>query len=253
MFQQDNFISSKSPPKTFDCEDAFISSSSAHGKSSCCSLIQNEMDEDKLADCNSSYSLKRLNSFRKKVISLGTIELKLAQYGKNQMEEHSETSEIDQNAEEGSAHPLDSFGDMTDASLISLVKGRNSESMKKESRSLKEVMKTISADSLKTLQGSNGQTHQEHADSGDKINLRDHCTEKPVSSDVNEYLDGLEIGQRCFMGRRDRNKDEETYRHYDALNKPSSECILGMEISPNDVLRVIGEQQFWKARRTIIK
>lgn len=253
MFQQDNFTNSKNSPKTFDGEDAFITSGPAYGKNSCFSLIHNDKDEDKLADCNLSCSLKSLSSLKKKVNSTETIELKSAQYGKNQMEENSEVSKIGQKPEEGSAHPIDGFGDMEDASLISLVKGRNSKSTKKELRSLKEEIRSISADSLKTLQGNNGQTHEEHAASRDEINLEDHCLEKPAVSDADKCPDGLEIGKRCLLSKRDRNKDEETYRHYDALNIPSSECILGMDISPDSVLEVIGEKQFWKARRTIIK
>ncbi|MED6136878.1 hypothetical protein PIB30_059909 [Stylosanthes scabra] len=48
-------------------------------------------------------------------------------------------------------------------------------------------------------------------------------------------------------------EDEETYKHYSSdLNKPSFECKLRMDITPNDVLGVIGEKQFWKARTTMI-
>ena len=60
-------------------------------------------------------------------------------------------------------HSLDGFGDMTNASLISLVKGKNSKSMNKEHRSLKEEKRSILIDSLKTSQGSSVRTHEEHA------------------------------------------------------------------------------------------
>ena len=49
------------------------------------------------------------------------------------------------------------------------------------------------------------------------------------------------------------NEDEETYRHSDAVSKVNSECTLAMDISPDNVVGAIGEQQFWKVRRTIIK
>ena len=57
-------------------------------------------------------------------------------------------------------HSLNGFGD---ASLISLVKGKNSKSMNKKHRSLKEEKISILIDSLKTSQGSNVHTHEEHA------------------------------------------------------------------------------------------
>ncbi|RDY14495.1 ELF3-like protein 2, partial [Mucuna pruriens] len=243
--QQDDFINTKNSLRTLDGEDAFTTSGSVHGKNSCCSIIQNNKDEDKLARCNLICSLKSLNSFRKKVNSPGVVDLKSAQ-------EHTEASQIGQKPEEGLPHALDGFGDMTDASLISLMKGKNSKPMNKEQKSLKEEIRSISVDSLKTLQGSTVHTHEEHAAFGGKINSRDHHIEKPAASDVHNCPAELEIGRRCFLDKGDRNEDEETYRHYDALNKANSECTLVVDISPDNVVGAIGEQQFWKTRRTII-
>ncbi|TKY64412.1 EARLY FLOWERING 3 [Spatholobus suberectus] len=251
-FTQDDFINSKNSLKTPDGKDAFITSGSSRGKNSCYSIIQNNKDEDKLARCNLSCSLRSLNSFRKKVNSPGAVELKSAQYEKSQMEEHTQVSQIGQKPEEGLTHSLDGFGDMTNASLVSLVNGNNSKSMNKEHRSLKEEIRSISVDSLKTLQGSSVHTHEEYAAFRDKINSRDHHIEKPAASDVHKCPGELELGRWCFLDKGDRNEDEETYRHYDALNKANSECTLAMDISPDNVVGAIGEQQFWKARRTII-
>ncbi|XP_020226550.1 ELF3-like protein 2 isoform X1 [Cajanus cajan] len=252
-FTQEDFIDSKNSLKTLDGEDSFVTSGPAYAKKSCCSIIQNNKDEDKLARCNLSYSLKSLDSFRKKVNSLGVVELKSAQYGKNQMAEHIEVSQIDQKIEEGLTHSLDGFGGMPDASsLISLVKGKNSISMNKENRSLKDEIRSISVDSLKTLQGGSVHTHEDHAAFGDKINSRDHHIEKPTASDVQKCPAELEIGRRFFLDKGDRNEDEETNRHYGALNKVNSECTMVMDITPDNVVEAIGVQQFWKARRTII-
>ncbi|XP_052724559.1 ELF3-like protein 2 isoform X2 [Vigna angularis] len=208
-YTQDNFINSKNSLKALDGEDVFITAGSAHGKSSCCSIIQNNKDED---GCNLSCSLKNLNSFRKKVNSPGVVDLKSAQYGKIQMEELTKVSQNGQKPEE--VLSLDGFGDMTDASLISLVQ-----------------------DSLKTLQGSSVHTHEEHAAFGDKFNSRDHHIEKPAASDVHRCSGELEIGRRFFLDKGAGNEDEET---------------SVMHISPDNVVGAIGEQQFWKARRTIV-
>ncbi|XP_047175100.1 ELF3-like protein 2 isoform X2 [Vigna umbellata] len=208
-YTQDNFINSKNSLKALDGEDVFITAGSAHGKSSCCSIIQNNKDED---GCNLSCSLKNLNSFRKKVNSPGVVDLKSAQYGKIQMEELTKVSQNGQKPEE--VLSLDGFGDMTDASLISLVQ-----------------------DSLKTLQGSIVHTHEEHAAFGDKFNSRDHHIEKPAASDVHRCSGELEIGRRFFLDKGAGNEDEET---------------SVMHISPDNVVGAIGEQQFWKARRTIV-
>ncbi|XP_047175101.1 ELF3-like protein 2 isoform X3 [Vigna umbellata] len=201
-YTQDNFINSKNSLKALDGEDVFITAGSAHGKSSCCSIIQNNKDED---GCNLSCSLKNLNSFRKKVNSPGVVDLKSAQYGKIQMEELTKVSQNGQKPEE--VLSLDGFGDMTDASLISLV------------------------------QGSIVHTHEEHAAFGDKFNSRDHHIEKPAASDVHRCSGELEIGRRFFLDKGAGNEDEET---------------SVMHISPDNVVGAIGEQQFWKARRTIV-
>ncbi|KAL2624737.1 hypothetical protein AAZV13_07G012100 [Glycine max] len=250
-FMQDDFINSKNSLRTLDGEDTFITCGSAHRKNSSCSIIQNFKDEDKLSHSNLSGSLKSPNSFRK-VNSPGAVDLKSAQYGKNRMEDHTEVSQNGQKPEEVLPHSLDGFGDMTDASLISLVKGKNSKSMNKEHRSLKEEKRSILIDSLKTSQGSSVRTHEELAVFEDQVNSRDHHIEKPTANDVHKCAGELEIGRRCFLDKVDMNEDEETYRHSDAVSKVNSECTLAMDISPDNVVGAIGEQQFWKVRRTII-
>ncbi|XP_057455279.1 protein HEADING DATE 3B-like isoform X2 [Lotus japonicus] len=212
---QGSFLTSKNSLKTLG-EDAFMTSGSACERNSSCGIIQNDKDDDKLARNNLNCSLKSLHSFRNKVNSSEAIDLNSAKYGKNQMEEPIVVRQIGLKPEEGPPHPLDGFGDMRDdESLNSLVKGRSSTSMKREHGSLKGEIRSISVDSLKTLQGRNVHTHEEHAAFED-------------------------------------NKDEEAYRDHDTLNKPSSECLFGRDISPDSVVGVIGEKEFWKARRTII-
>ncbi|KAL2338004.1 hypothetical protein Fmac_012450 [Flemingia macrophylla] len=251
-FSQDDFINSENSLKTLDGEDAFITSGPAHAKNSYCSIMHSNKDEDKFGRCNLSYSLKSLYSFRKKVNSLGAVELKSAQYGKNQMTEHTEVSQLGHKLEEGLSHSLDGFGDIPNASLISLVEGENSKSMNKEHRYLKNEIQCISVDSLKTLQGSSVHTLKEHAAFGDKINSRDHPIEKPTDSDVHKCPRESEIGRTFFPDKGDGNENEETTRHCGALNKTNSDCTMVMDISPDHVVEAIGEQQFWKARKTIM-
>ncbi|KAG5006319.1 hypothetical protein JHK85_024861 [Glycine max] len=238
-FMQDDFINSKNSLRTLDGEDTFITCGSAHRKNSSCSIIQNFKDEDKLSHSNLSCSLKSPNSFRK-VNSPGAVDLKSAQYGKNRMEDHTEVSQNGQKPEKVLPHSLDGFDDMTYASLISLVKGKNSKSMNKKHRSLMEEKRSILIDSLKTLQGSNVRTHEELAVFEDQINSRDHHTEKPITSDVHKCAGELEIGRKCFLDNIDMNEDEETYSHSNAVNKANSECTLAMDISPDNVVGAIG-------------
>ncbi|CAI8608055.1 unnamed protein product [Vicia faba] len=244
---QDNYInSSKSSLKTLDGEDAHITPSSVHVKSSFYGgVVQNEKDEDKLARCNLSFSFKSLNSFGKVMNSSGAIGLKSPQYGKNQMEEHKDVSQIDRKAKEKSPHSLNGFDETTNESSNSSAKYTNSKSMKEE-------IKSVSVDSLKTLQGSNGHRHEDHAAFVDKNNFRDHCMEKPAMSDVQKCSGELEIGRRSLHGKGERSRGEETSRNYEALNKSSSECRFGLDIIPDDVVGLIGEKQFWKTRKTII-
>lgn len=193
-----NFINStKNSLKTIDGEDGFITLGSPHVKSSSCVIIQNDKDEDKPAPCNLSCSLKSINILTKVVNIPEAIELRSAQYRKNHMEE------------EGPPQSLDGS------------KSVNKEQEEEEHRSLKEEIRSISVDSLKTLQGSNDHTQKDHADFGDKINLRDHCMEKPEVSGT---------------------KDEESCRNYDELN-----------ITPDNIVGIVGKEQFWSTRKTIIR
>ncbi|KAG5133092.1 hypothetical protein JHK82_024280 [Glycine max] len=114
-----------------------------------------------------------------------------------------------------------------------------------------EEKRSILIDSLKTLQGSNVRTHEELAVFEDQINSRDHHTEKPITSDVHKCAGELEIGRKCFLDNIDMNEDEETYSHSNAVNKANSECTLAMDISPDNVVGAIGEQQVWKVQRLI--
>jgi hypothetical protein len=76
---------------------------------------------------------------------------------------------------------------------------------------MKEENKNISEDSLKTLLGSNTHRHEHHAAFVDKINLRDHYTEKLETSDVRKCYGKSEIGRGSFLGRRDMSKDEASF------------------------------------------
>ncbi|KAK4269279.1 hypothetical protein QN277_022460 [Acacia crassicarpa] len=60
-------------------------------------------------------------------------------------------------------------------------------------------------------------------------------------------------GRNFFWGKRDGHKSEDTYRHYDAPSKNIPDYEVGMKITPEDVMRVAGEKQYWKARSVIIK
>lgn len=193
MFQQDNFINStKNCLKTIDGEDGFItlgSSPSPHVKSSSCLIIQNDKDhEHKPAPCNLSCSFKSINILTKVVNIPEAIELRSTQYRKNHMEEEEE---------EGPPHLLD---------------GSKSMNKEEEHRSLKEEIRSISVDSLKTLQEGHA------ADFGDKINLRYHCMENPEVRGT---------------------KDEESCRIYG--------------ITSDDIVGILGPENFWKTRKTIIK
>lgn len=56
--------------------------------------------------------------------------------------------------------------------------------MKKEHGYVKQEIRSISVDRFKTMQGRNVYIHKEHVAFGDKINLRDQCTESPTASYV---------------------------------------------------------------------
>ena len=62
----------------------------------------------------------------------------------------------------------------------------------------------------------------------------------------------MENARKCFQGKRDRHKSADIYRHNDPSTKTFLDLMLGMDLLTDDVLRVMGEEQFWKARRTIM-
>ncbi|KAI9079224.1 hypothetical protein K1719_038829 [Acacia pycnantha] len=245
----DGLTSSNNSVKHYEHDDALVTPVSGHGKNSCCSINKNEEDEKKLVHCKSSCSLKGQSSFSERVNLTRPIKLMSVRYEKNQIDGHIEVNHTDL-PEEGSAHPLADFGDMKDESLIKI---RTSKPIRRSDSSLMREFRSISADSLKMLQGSNGLSKEENASFVEKINLRDGYLEKPATSGVLKSLDDLGNGRNSFWGKRDGHKSEDTYRHYEAPSKNIPDYEVGMKMAPEDVLRVLGEKHFWKARTVIIK
>ncbi|MED6198713.1 hypothetical protein PIB30_069155 [Stylosanthes scabra] len=94
--------------------------------------------------------------------------------------------------------------------------------------------------------GYNLMNKQNDKDAEDKVPLKSlNSFREKVNSLVTIELNSTQY--EIEQENQKSEEDEETYRHYSTgLNKPS------LDISPNDVLGVIGENRFWKARTTMI-
>ncbi|XP_052110097.1 protein HEADING DATE 3B-like [Arachis duranensis] len=105
-------------------------------------------------------------------------------------------------------------------------------------------------------EGNSGCNLKQNDKDEDKLPLKSlNSFREKVNSLVTIELNSTQYeknGREEEVSQKSQEDEEKTYRHYSGLNKPRLECKLGMDISPNDVLGVIGEKQFWKARTTII-
>ncbi|KAK1577146.1 hypothetical protein Q3G72_019331 [Acer saccharum] len=122
---------------------------------------------------------------------------------------------------------------------------------------MNQETRSNSMDILKALHGTNVQLNHEFLaarDEIDKENVFKVRTESMSLGDDNSSpKNGLENGRECCGDKNGKPvKVRKVDRHDDVSNTCMMDSISVLGLSPDDVVGMIGEKQFWKARRAII-
>ncbi|PSR96894.1 Protein EARLY FLOWERING like [Actinidia chinensis var. chinensis] len=123
------------------------------------------------------------------------------------------------------------------------------------------------------LHETDAQLHDDRRDSQEKKALRDSVSSEPkkaIGKSDASVLEGvsclrtsagdnygsptrLESVDECHEDRCGPLQVGEVGRNVCVSEKPNGESVSGMEISPDDVVGVIGQKQFWEARKAIVQ
>ena len=147
---------------------------------------------------------------------------------------------------------------LADASSGWPLKVTNFKSLKRTySSMMNQETRSNSMDILKALHGTNVQLNQEFLaarDEIDKENVFKVRTESMSPPSLGDDNSSPKNGREC---RGDKNgrpvKVRKVDRHDDVSNTCMMDSISVLGLSPDDVVGVIGEKQFWKAIRAIIE
>lgn len=186
----------------------------------------------------------------------------------NHSEENPRPSKINQDLVEGcSSLPVDGEKDFEDASSFPKPAVNNSERSKRGHASLDQENNSARDISSK-LHDTKTLPHVEFVALCDKVTPKDNLVEivrspvREISSKVilasescsrqlfadDSRPDWLENGIKC---REQENCGTPKGRRDDVLQISMVDTISDLNVCPDDVVGVIGEKQFWKARRTI--
>ncbi|XP_062087608.1 protein EARLY FLOWERING 3 isoform X2 [Humulus lupulus] len=148
---------------------------------------------------------------------------------------------ISQDPVEGFASiPVVGQKDFGDASSCPVTAVNNSERSKRGHAALNQENNS-SRDVSRKLHDPRTQTRKEFVTLCDKVIVRDNLVE-PVKSPVGESSSKFHEQENC---------DTPTGRRDDVQEVPMVDATSTLNVRPDDVVGVLGEKQFWKARRTI--
>lgn len=194
---------------------------------------------------------------------------------KNQNEENAKVSETSQDPEGRSTlKPLSGDRNLADMSSSLVPKVKQLESLKRACSSLNQENRSSSIDILNDLHGTNARLHLESEALRDEMVLRDGILietmtdmDKENCSKVrNESCLRPSLGDNNIIPYEIENCNEyleeqngisvqvrEVDRHDDVSSTSMVDSPSALVISPDDIVGFIGEKQFWKVRRAIIK
>lgn len=218
-----------------------------------------------------SSSVKHQNVCDKNINGDGTIDLKSIGFLRKQTGEDSKVSPSNQDPVERAASITSSRNNLVDTSSIPSTKVKNSESLKRKLASSDRENRSSSVDNLNRLQGTNAESQQVYVPVKDRTAARDDmvvpkigfskehasklrsesCSRPSVRDDYrshNVFVSGSEYceDKRC-------GPVEVVDRHDNVSDADMVETMSAVDISPDDVVGVMGEKLFWKARSSIVK
>ncbi|KAJ6942354.1 early flowering 3 [Populus alba x Populus x berolinensis] len=258
--------------KLGDENDSRFHSSAQSGSNLYCNNSQHSKDQENQHCLNLSFSVQFQNTTETQKKKTGTINVKEIDHMRIQIEDNGKVFEACQNSMEKFA-TVTSIKDKPSVSSPS-GKIRSTKSLKRTYSSSNQEYRKNSVNVLKCLPGTNEQLNQELATMPDKTVIGDNIlveyrvvTGRENPSKVRSELYSRALLQddnrnRCGLEKRSKYHEDkqsgslkagDLERNDDAAETSMVDSVTALEITPDDVVGVIGEKQFWKARRAIVK
>ncbi|KAG6782127.1 hypothetical protein NC652_008237 [Populus alba x Populus x berolinensis] len=257
--------------KLGDENDSRFHSSAQSGSNLYCNNSQHSKDQENQHCLNLSFSVQFQNTTETQKKKTGTINVKEIDHMRIQIEDNGKVFEACQNSMEKFA-TVTSIKDKPSVSSPS-GKIRSTKSLKRTYSSSNQEYRKNSVNVLKCLPGTNEQLNQELATMPDKTVIGDNIlveyrvvTGRENPSKVRSELYSRALLQddnrnRCGLEKRSKYHEDkqsgslkagDLERNDDAAETSMVDSVTALEITPDDVVGVIGEKQFWKARRAIV-
>ncbi|CAK7356806.1 unnamed protein product [Dovyalis caffra] len=275
-FQSHNFSNFKnfSWKKFGDEKDSRFHSSAQSGSNLHRNNSQHSKDQENRHCLNLSFSVQFQNTSEKQKKRTGTIDVNEIDHMRIQIEDNGKVIEACQDPMEKSASVASNKNKPSvDASSSPAGKIRSPKSLKRTHPSSNQEYSKNSMNVLKLLPGTDARLNQELVTTPDKTVIRDMILTEPgivtgnqnaskVRSesysrasvqDDNRSPHGLGNGIKDHVDRQSGSlKVGDVERHDDASETSMVDSVVALEITPDDVVGLIGEKQFWKARRAIV-
>ncbi|XP_059457283.1 protein EARLY FLOWERING 3-like isoform X3 [Corylus avellana] len=235
-----------------------------------CDNSQYRRGREKPPRLSLSSLVKHQNVCDKNINGDGTIDLNSIGFLRKQTGEDSKVSPSNQDPVERSASITSSRNNLVDTSSIPSTKVKNSESLKRKLASSDRENRSSSVDNLNRLQGTNAQSQQAYVAVKDRTAARDDMVvprigvpmenasklrskscSRPSLGDDYRSLNVFVSGSECCEDKR-CGSVQVVDRHDNVSDADMVETMLAVDISPDDVVGVIGEKLFWKARSAIV-
>lgn len=257
--------------KKFGNEDDFTVPTSARKKTSHGNTSYQNKERETLPHMSLNSTAQRRSSCEKQM--RGTTDLRARNYVRNHAEDNAKIYQANQNTLETSASVLfvrdKNFVDPSSCPPTTL---KNAKTSKLAQASLNQEHKSTSMDNLNGLHGSSAGLHEESLAVCDKMTLLREPTRGMVKDISSMVKVRSELCSRTLLGGDSRSSDgieNDSERHGeknswalqvgnvdrsdDVSDTSIVDTIVHAEVSPDDVVAVIGEKQFLKARRTIAR
>lgn len=258
--------------KLGDENDSRFHSSAQSGSNLYCNNSQHSKDQENQHCLNLSFSVQFQNTTETQKKKTGTINVKEIDHMRIQIEDNGKVFEASQNSMEKFATVTSSKDKPSESSPSG--KNKSTKSLKQTYSSSNQEYRKNSVNVLKCFPGTNEQLNQELATMPDKTVIGDNIlveyrvvTGKENPSKVRSELYSRALLQddnrnRCGLEKRSKYREDkqsgslkagDLERNDDAEETSMVDSVTALEITPDDVVGVIGEKQFWKARRAIVK
>lgn len=237
------------------------------------SKIQPSIGMENLPHLSSKTSIQFQSACEMEKKGSGTAELKSRQHVRSQIEGNPKVSRLTENHTQMISSILSIRDKILADASSSPLKDNISESLKRKHTSSNEENRSSSVEGMRRLHDANKMLHQQCMALQENIARRDgvlvepkvigksnsfqvgvESCSKPSYGHDHKSSTGLENGSKCGKdGECGSIHGGDVSKNDDVSDTSMVDSISCLNLSPDDIVRVIGEKQFWKARREIVK